>query len=216
MAKKNKLHKNRYNPRSKEFGATRPLRVKTEDWAKWETAAQIAGVTRNTFLVTVANHAADQFLQGKYPRGVPRHGLKNDPETGHFIKKEDKIEPIDAGDLQEAKDKKEITITTSSGKTVIAPISTSSDGTGVFKVTLDREVFLDLPYLDDGKPATKPFRRWYKNEQFSKDQPDNVPGWWFLGLPYEKNSQTFIDFFIISLPSGGVIYHPQVTNAPGL
>lgn len=39
----------------------RTLKVTIADWERWAAAAELAGVSRNTFITAVCNRAADYF-----------------------------------------------------------------------------------------------------------------------------------------------------------
>lgn len=46
----------------KQRTPTRSVRVPVGAWEKWKEAAEVAGIDRNKFIVTVVNHAAHQIL----------------------------------------------------------------------------------------------------------------------------------------------------------
>lgn len=176
------------NP-NKEIGVERTLKVSKKNWADWDAAAIVAGVSRNAFIVTVANYAARQMLEGKVPGGPGRPPRPQDSESGRFLKRDSKIF---------------VSITTVTGKFHDLEVIYPNDPVQMRTIKMDREVFLDIACVEEFE-TTKTGRWWQKNPNFSTLEKDIDPGWWILNIFDPTGFQQFIIEIL-----------PEHTNDPAL
>lgn len=175
-----KLSKNRINPykgTTAQKLVERRIDVDPQDWADWDTASRIAGLSRNDFILTVVNYATQQFL-----KDMNRELLKvvtGDPEP----------EPVTTVVDNIKKDRDQpptVHLLTSTGVEFDAVVDYDYPPEERPHILLTQSQFMDL-HFDENPSCQICHRLWIKNPRFEETPVEKrdkvVPGWWIIGVP---------------------------------